>query len=94
MADNHAGASDDVMDMPAHEEMYKNFLAMTEIGIVTILCIVLLLIIWTLEGHGGVALIGFFVTLVSAVIGGLTGLTWRAILPVFLLLGLVAVVVH
>jgi Bacterial aa3 type cytochrome c oxidase subunit IV len=93
MADDHSTATaDDAMDMPAHEEMYADFLALTEIGVVSLLCIVLLLILWTLKGDGGVALIGFFLTLAAAAFGGLSGLSWRAVLPVFVLLGIACIV--
>ena len=93
MADDHSTATaDDVMDMPAHEEMYADFLALTSITIVSLLCILLLLVLWGLKGAGGVALIGFFLTLGAAAFGGLSGLSWRAVLPVFILLGLACIV--
>jgi hypothetical protein len=93
MADNHSvAAADDPMDMPAHREMYADFLALTEISIVSLLCILLLLVLWTLKGYGGVALIGFFLTIAAAAFGALSGLTWRAVLPVFVLLGLACIV--
>ena len=93
MADDHSVATaSDVMDMPAHEEMYADFLALTEISVVSLLCIILLLVLWGLKGDGGVALIGFLLTLAAAAFGGLSGLTWRAVLPVFVLLGLACIV--
>jgi hypothetical protein len=93
MADDHSVATaDDEMDMPAHEETYADFLALTEISVVSLLCILLLLVLWGLKGDGGVALIGFFLTSGAAIIGGVSGLTWRAVLPVFILLGLACIV--
>jgi hypothetical protein len=93
MADNHSVATaDDVMDMPARQETYADFLALTEISVVSLLCVLLLLVLWTLKGDGGVALIGFFLTIGAATFGGMTGLTWRAVLPVFILLGLACIV--
>ena len=93
MADDHSAATaEDVMDMPAHRETYADFLALTEISIISILFILLLLVLWGLKGDGGVALIGFFLTLAAAAFGGLSGLTWRAVLPVFVLLGLACIV--
>ena len=92
MVDHHAAASG--MDMPAHEEMYEIFVNLATVGIAAVLCIVLLLLIWGIEGHGGVALIGLILTTIAAGVGGATGLAWRAIAPIFLLLGLAAVVLH
>jgi hypothetical protein len=93
MADDHSAATaDDVMDMPARQETYADFLALTEITVVGLLCILLLLVLWGLKGDGGVALIGFFLTMGAAAFGGLSGLTWRAVLPVFVLLGLACIV--
>jgi hypothetical protein len=93
MADDHSVATaSDVMDMPAHEEMYADFLALTEISVVSLLCIILILVLWGLKGDGGVALIGFFLTLAAAAFGGLSGLTWRAVLPVFVLLGIACII--
>jgi hypothetical protein len=93
MADDHSVATaDDVMDMPAHQETYADFLALTEVSVVSLLCVLLLLVLWTLKGDGGVALIGFFLTLAAAGFGGVSGLSWRAVLPVFVLLGLACIV--
>jgi hypothetical protein len=93
MADDHsvATASDDA-DLPAHEEMYADFLTLTEISVASLLCVLLELVLWGLKGDGGVAFIGFVLTIAAAVFGVLTGLTWRAILPVFVLLGLACIV--
>ena len=52
----------------------------------------LLLVLWGLEGHGFVALIGLILTVVAAALGGMTGLGWRAVAPVFVLLGLACIV--
>jgi hypothetical protein len=52
----------------------------------------LLLVLWGLKGDGGVAFIGFCLTLAAAAFGGYSGLTWRAVLPVFILLGLACIV--
>jgi hypothetical protein len=93
MADDHSVATaDGGMDMPAHEATYAGFISLTETTTVALLCIVLLLVLWGLEGQGAIALIGFVLTIGAALFGGLTGLTWRAILPVFLLLGLACIV--
>jgi hypothetical protein len=93
MADDHSvAAADDAMDMPAHEETYADFLALTEISVVSRLCFLLLLVLWGLKGDGGVAFIGFCLTLAAAAFGGYSGLTWRAVLPVFILLGLACIV--
>jgi hypothetical protein len=51
-----------------------------------------LLVLWGLEGHPIVALIGFILTIVSAVVGALTGLGWKSVAPIFLLLGLLCIV--
>ena len=93
MADDHSVATaDSGMDMPAHEETYAGFLALTEITVVGLLCILLLLVLWGLKGDGGVALIGFLLTIAAVAFGGVSGLTWRAVLPVFVLLGLACIV--
>ena len=93
MADDHTlAAVDGGMDMPAHEATYAAFLALTETTVVTLICILLELVLWGLEGHGFVAGIGFVLTGVAAVFGSMTGLTWRAVLPVAVLLGLASIV--
>ncbi|HLJ69804.1 MAG TPA: aa3-type cytochrome c oxidase subunit IV [Roseiarcus sp.] len=93
MADDHSVATaEDVMDMPAHEETYADFLALTEVTVVSLLCILLLLVIWGLEGHPLAAFVGFLLTSAAAAIGLYSGLTWRAVLPVFVLLGLACIV--
>lgn len=93
MADNHGAISaDHGMDMAAHEETYVGFIAMTQLVAAHVLTIVLLLVLWGLEGHGFVALLGFVVLLVATVIGAITGSGWKAIAPVFVLIGLACIV--
>lgn len=93
MADDHSVATaDSGADLAEHEATYASFVAMTETGVATLICIVLELVLWGLEGHGGVALIGFVLTIGAAVYGGLTGSNWRAVAPVVVLLGLACIV--
>jgi hypothetical protein len=93
MADDHTlAAVDGGMDMPAHEATYAAFVGLTETCVVALICIVLELVLWGLQGHGGIALIGFVLTIGAATFGSMSGLTWRAVLPVFLLLGLACIV--
>jgi Bacterial aa3 type cytochrome c oxidase subunit IV len=93
MADNHGAATaDDPMDMAAHEATYVGFLELTQTVVMVILSIVLMLVLWTLKGHGFIAFIGFVLTAVAAALGGLTGLGWKAVAPVFVLLGLACIV--
>lgn len=93
MADTHGVATaDDDLDIEAHELTYTQFIALTQLVITVILCIVLMLVLWGLKGHGGVALFGFIVTAAAAALGGLTGLGWKMVAPVFLLLGLACLV--
>jgi hypothetical protein len=93
MADDHSVATaDDDRDIPAHEATYSAFLALTETTIVALICILLELVLWGLKGQGFVALIGFLLTAGAATFGFQTGLTWRAVLPVFVLLGLACIV--
>ena len=51
-----------------------------------------MLVLWGLEGHGFVALVGLVLALVAATVGGLTGYGWRVLAPVFVLLGLACIV--
>ena len=93
MADDHGAATlDGGMDMPAHEETYSTFVGLVEIVVLHILCIILLLVLWGLKGYPIIALIGFILTLGSGAIGGFTGLGWKAVLPVFVLLGVACIV--
>jgi hypothetical protein len=57
-----------------------------------VLCIVLLLVLWGLQGHGFLALIGLILTAAAGAVGGLTGLGWKMVLPVFALIGLACIV--
>jgi hypothetical protein len=93
MADDHTlAAVDGGMDMPAHEATYAGFVGLTETSVVALICIVLELVLWGLKGQGAIALIGFVLTIGAAAFGGMSGLTWRAVLPVFVLLGLACIV--
>jgi hypothetical protein len=93
MADDHTlAAVDGGMDMPAHEATYAGFVGLTETSVVALICIVLELVLWGLKGQGAIALIGFILTIAAAAFGGMSGLTWRAVLPVFVLLGLACIV--
>ena len=80
------------MDMPAHEATYAAFVALTETTVVAMIGIVLELVLWGLKGQGAIALIGFILTVGAAAFGGVSGLTWRAGLPVLALLGLACIV--
>ena len=73
------------LDLPAHEATYVQFLFTVQLTIVVLVCHLLLLVLWGLEGHPIVALIGFIVTIVSAVVGALTGLGWKGVAPILLL---------
>jgi len=95
MADDHGGAmaadaSD--ADLLEHEATYSSFIALTEISVVVLICILLELVLWGLEGQGLVALIGFVLMAAAAAFGGLSGLTWRAVAPILVLLGLACIV--
>jgi hypothetical protein len=93
MANDHGAMTvDSGMDMPAHEETYSTFIGLVEIVGAIVLSIVLLLVMWGLEGHGILALIGFILTAGAGAIGGLTGLGYKAVLPVFVLLALGCIV--
>ncbi len=93
MADDHgAMTADSGMDMEAHESTYAAFVSLAENLTLTILGIILLLVLWGLKGHGFIALIGLIATLAAATLGGLTGLGWKAVAPVFLLLALACIV--
>jgi hypothetical protein len=90
----HAGVAkgDLGVDLPAHEETYAGFVGLTENITVHILNIILLLVLWGLEGHPFVALLGFILNLVASALGGMTGLGWRLPAVLFVLLGLAAIV--
>lgn len=93
---NNRGAStaDDPMDMAARELTFAAFVALTETVVAVLLCVLLALVLWGLEGHGFVALVGLIMTLAAAAVGALTGRGWRVVAPVFLLLGLACVVLQ
>ena len=86
MASNdHAAAADEAGDLAAHESTFAAFVAL-------LLCIILCLVLWGLEGHGFVALVGLIVACVAAAVGAVAGYGWRAVAPVFVLLGLASIV--
>ena len=80
------------VDISAHEETYSGFVQLTENLTVHILNIVLLLILWAMEGHPFVALIGFILNLAASALAAVTGLGWRLPAGLFVLLGLAAIV--
>ena len=93
MATNHdAATADDAADLAEHESTYVAFIGLTELAIAHLLCTVLCLVLWGLEGHGFVALIGFILASLAVAIGAMSGLGWRAVAPVFVLLGLACIV--
>jgi hypothetical protein len=93
MADIHGVATaDDDLDLEAHETTYVQFIALTQLVISLIFCIILLLVLWGLKGHPMLALLGFLITAGAGAMGGLTGLGWKMVAPVFLLLGLACLV--
>jgi hypothetical protein len=93
MASNdHAAAADDAGDLAAHESTFAAFVALTEVVVALLLCIILCLVLWGLEGHGFVALVGLIVACVAAAVGAVAGYGWRAVAPVFVLLGLASIV--
>ena len=93
MATNATSAGhDDPMDMPEHEATYAAFLKLTEVSVPTLFTILLLLLLWGIEGHGLVALIEFILLMIAATIGWATELSWRAVLPIFALTGLTCIV--
>ncbi len=93
MSGNHGAATaDDPLDMAEHQSTYAGFVALTETTVAVLLCILLTLVLWALEGHGIVALVGLILTFAAAVVGALTGMGWRLVVPVFLLLGLACIV--
>jgi Bacterial aa3 type cytochrome c oxidase subunit IV len=93
MADDHgAMTADDAADFAEHEATYSAFVALTETTTVALFCIILELVLWGLKGQGLIALVGFVLTAGAAAFGGFSGLTWRAVLPIFFLLGLACIV--
>lgn len=92
--DNHAATADDISDLAQHESTYAGFVALTEVIVALLLCIILCLVLWGLEGHGFVALVGVIVAHIAAAVGAVTGYRWRAVAPVFVLLGLASIVLQ
>jgi hypothetical protein len=93
MASNdHAATADESGDLAAHKSTYAAFVALTQIAVALLLCIVLCLVLWGLEGHGFVALVGLIVACAAAVVGAVAGYGWRALTPIILLLGLASIV--
>jgi hypothetical protein len=93
MATNHdATTADDAEDFAAHEATYVAFVGFAELAIAHLICTILCLVLWGLEGHGFVALIGFVLASLAAGLGAMTGLGWRAVAPIVVLLGLTAIV--
>ncbi len=93
MADHAIAAKGDLgVDLPAHEATYAGFVSLTENITVHILNIVLLLVLWGIEGHPFVALFGFILNIVATALAGVTGLGWRLPGAVFVLLGLACIV--
>jgi hypothetical protein len=93
MSNNHGAATaDDPMDMTEHEATFASFVALTETAVAILACVLLALVLWGLEGHGFVALVGVILSLVGAAVGALTGQGWRVVAPVFVLLGLACIV--
>ncbi len=90
--DHGAATADDPMDMAERESTFAAFVALTETVVAVLLCVLLTLVLWGLEGHGFVALVGLILTFAAAAVGGLTGMGWRVVAPVFLLLGLACIV--
>ena len=63
MSNNQGAATaDDPMDMAEHESTYAAFVALTETVVAVLLCVLLALVLWGLEGHGFVALVGLILT--------------------------------
>ena len=93
MSDHAIGAKGDLgVDLAAHEQSYAGFVSLTENITVHVLNIVLMLVLWGLEGHPFVALIGFILNIAASALGALTGLGWRLPAALFVVLGLAAIV--
>ena len=91
---DHAGVAkaDLGLDLPAHEETYAGFVSLTENLTIHIINIMLVLVLWGLEGHPFVALIGFILNIAASALAGITGLGWRLPAGVFVALGLACIV--
>jgi hypothetical protein len=93
MSDHASVARVDLgVDLASHEETYAGFVGLTENLTVHILNIILLLVLWGLEGHPFVALIGLILNFAASALGAVTGLGWRLPACLFVLLGLAAIV--
>jgi uncharacterized membrane protein len=93
MATNHgAGTVEGGMDMEAHEATYSQFIELTKTTIFVVLNIVLLLVLWGIEGHGFLAIIGLILNFAAAAVAGFTGQGWKVVAPLFVLLGLACIV--
>jgi uncharacterized membrane protein len=93
MAANHGAATaGDGMDMEAHEATYTQFIELTKTTSFFVLNIILLLVLWGIEGHGGVALVGLILNFAAVTVAGLTGQGWKIVAPLFVLLGLACIV--
>jgi hypothetical protein len=91
-ANQGAAVVDGGMDMAAHEATYAQFIELTKTTTLHVLNIILLLVLWGLEGHGGVALVGFVLNVGATALAGFTGKGWVMLAPVFVLLGLACIV--
>jgi hypothetical protein len=93
MSENAGVAKADLgVDLAAHHESYAGFVSLTELVVVHVLNIVLLLVLWGLEGHPFVALLGFILNIAATALAGVTGLGWRLPGGLFVLLGLACIV--
>jgi len=80
------------MDMDAHEATYTRFIELTKTTSLFVLNIVLLLVLWGIEGHGYLAIVGLILNFAAAAAAGLTGLGWKVVAPLFVLLALACIV--
>jgi hypothetical protein len=89
----HAGVAKTEIgiDLPAHQASYASFVSLAEIVTVHVLNIMLLLVLWGLEGHPFIALLGFFLNIAATAAAAPTGLGWRLPAGVFVLLGLLCI---
>jgi hypothetical protein len=93
MSDDAGVAKADIgIDLAAHEETYASFVGLAENITVHVLNIVLLLVLWTMEGHPVIAFLGFILNIAASSLAGPTGLGWRLPGALFVLLGLAAIV--
>ena len=52
----------------------------------------MLLVLWGIEGHGYLAIVGLILNFAAAAAAGLTGLGWKVVAPLFVLLALACIV--